>query len=211
MEVETTEINNEVVVQEVPAGQVTVSGEDETPSTLNITEESPTVTVSESEITVQVVEDVVPQVVVADADTPVEITEEEIGVISVTSIGPQGAQGPSGVGVFRTSHTFAVMGIIETGNSTPSFFIAGSQGQSTSAVKVRYKIAEGTSLTFKIQKNSQDWIGTTGSPLTATTSVAETTNTDALAENDEIDVVILTATDSPKDFTASLILEHTVP
>lgn len=111
--------------------------------------------------------------------------------------------------IFRTSHTFAVMGRVTTNVPTPAFFIAEeSATQTTTSVKVRYKIATGTSLTFKVQKNGVDWIGTTAQPLTATTTTAETFKIDALADNDEIDLVVLEANNDPQDLSVTLVLQH---
>lgn len=113
--------------------------------------------------------------------------------------------------VLRTVHTFAVKGTIAgAADTTPSFFVSLASGQVTNTVKARYKVGTGTNVTFKIQKNGADWtgFGTTGSPLTATTTAATTTQANALAEDDEIDLVILGISGTPADLSVTLVLEH---
>lgn len=111
----------------------------------------------------------------------------------------------------RTVHTFTFQGTVSV-ISLPSFFFSKTSGQTTNAVKTRYKIGTGTNTTFKIQKNGADWTGygTSASPLTATTTATETVQTNALADNDEISLVIVGTSGTPTDLTVTLVLEHTI-
>lgn len=113
-------------------------------------------------------------------------------------------------GTKRSVHTFALKGAI-TVESTPSFFTSVVTGyQHVRIVKARHRITSGTNATFKIQKNGSDLTGygTTGSPLTATTTAAETVSTQALVDNDELDLVLVGVSGSPVDLTVTIVLEH---
>lgn len=112
---------------------------------------------------------------------------------------------------FRVSHTFAIQGTV-TVITLPSFFVAKAASQTSNIVKARYKITGGTNVTFKIQKNGADWTGygTSASPLTATTTAATTSQTNALADDDEISLVLVAVSGSPANLTVTLSFEHTV-
>lgn len=112
---------------------------------------------------------------------------------------------------FRTVHAFAIKGTLSSPDSTPSFFVSKATGESISIVKARYKVASGGDLTFKVQKNGSDLTGygTTASPLTASTTAATTSSTQSLAEDDELDLVIVGVASSSTDLTVTLVLEHT--
>ncbi len=113
--------------------------------------------------------------------------------------------------VFRTVHTFALQGNV-TVVTVPPFFVSLSAGQTINMVKARYVVGTGTNVTFKIQKNGADWTGygTTGSPLTATTTAAETVQSNALADNDYITLVLVAISATPANMTVTCVLEHTV-
>lgn len=113
---------------------------------------------------------------------------------------------------YRTVHTFGIKGVLTAADSTPSFFFSKTVAQTSNLVKVRYKIASGTNATFKIQRNGADitGYGTTAAPLTVTTTAAETTSTVALADNDEIDLVLIGVIASPTDLAVTLVVEHAI-
>jgi hypothetical protein len=118
----------------------------------------------------------------------------------------------AGARVLRTVHTFAIKGTLSAADSTPSFFVSKAGSESVSIVKARYKVASGGPLTFKVQKNGSDLTGygTTGSPLSASTTATTTSSTQALAEDDELDLVIVGVSAPVTDLTVTLVLEHTV-
>lgn len=110
--------------------------------------------------------------------------------------------------VFRTPHTFAIQGAVVV-STVPAMSVSLASGESQSLVKARYSTGAGT-VTFKIQKNGADitGFGTTASPLSASTTDATATGAIALAEDDELTVVILSST-SGSDLRVSLQVEHT--
>jgi len=138
--------------------------------------------------------------------------------------GPQGPQGPAGTAgatgatgpagtnasPIRTSHTFAVMGVVGA-TTLPGIFVAAATGQTVRLVKVRARIGAGTSVSFRITRNGSDvtGFGTAGSPLRATTTAADTAPTAVtLAADDLLTVVISAVSGAPTDLTVTAVLEH---
>lgn len=112
----------------------------------------------------------------------------------------------------RTSHTFAVAGAV-TAATLPGMFVAATTGQTVRLALVRARIRSGTSVSYRLQRNGADvaGFGTSGAPLTATTSAASTDPTDVtLAAGDELTVVVSAVSGAPADLTVTLALEHTV-
>lgn len=91
-DVEITEQQFSVTINETSAGEIIVTEPGEAPSTVEITEEQPEVAINDTEVTVTVTEET-PTIVIADTETPVEVTEETVSIISVAAVGPQGAPG----------------------------------------------------------------------------------------------------------------------
>ena len=86
-----------------------------------------------------------------------------------------------------------------------------SSGQATTLAKARYTVGVGTNVTFRLLKNGSEFgYGTTGSPLTATTSAATTTSSQALAEDDEIELDIIGISGTPSRLTVTLVFEHVI-
>lgn len=109
----------------------------------------------------------------------------------------------------RVGQTFAIQGEV-TAIVVPGFFVSLATGQTATLVKCRAKIAEGTKVKFKIQKNGSDitGFGTTAAPLEATSTAATTAPTAvALAEDDVLTLVIVSVEGAPKNLTVSAFLE----
>lgn len=84
-------------------------------------------------------------------------------------------------------------------------------GETISLVSVDYKIAEGTEVEFKLQKKNgaeavADITGYTA--LKAKTTQANTASTKSLSAADEVSLVIITVTGSPKGLRVTLNFEH---
>jgi len=107
----------------------------------------------------------------------------------------------------RTSHTYTIPGDIAVAvgdvDYIPPFYVSLVQGQSAKLAKVRFKIKSGTSATCKLTKNGSDITGFTG--ITVGTTVAELTPTAvALADNDELGLVVTAISGSPKNLSFTI-------
>ena len=125
--------------------------------------------------------------------------------------GPQGAPG-SGGSTIRVGKTYAIAGEIkvpvgQTDFIVP-FFVSLAGGQTADLVKARHQIQAGTSVTCKLQKNGVDVTGFTA--ISVTTTPADTDPTDvALAENDELALVVTAVAGTPQNMTFTIFIEHT--
>jgi hypothetical protein len=125
--------------------------------------------------------------------------------------GPAGAPG-SGGSTIRVGKTYAIAGEIkvpvgQTDFLVP-FFVSLAAGQTADLVKVRHQINAGTSVTCKLQKNAVDITGFTA--ISVTTTPADTDPTDvALADNDEIALVVTAVAGTPQNMTFTIFIEHT--
>ena len=121
--------------------------------------------------------------------------------------GPAGSTGPAGP-AFQVK-TFIVGGAIAVPsgdtNYIPPAFVYVPSGVAQSLKSVRYVIHSGTSVTFKLQKNGVDITGFTG--LSATTSAGVTTPTAvALADGDQLAVVVTAVSGSPQNMSIGLVI-----
>ena len=125
--------------------------------------------------------------------------------------GPAGAPG-SGGSTIRVGKTYAIAGEIkvpvgQTDFIVP-FFVSLAGGQTADLVKARHQIQAGTSVTCKLQKNGVDVTGFTA--ISVTTTPADTDPTDvALAENDELALVVTAVAGTPQNMTFTIFIEHT--
>ncbi len=125
--------------------------------------------------------------------------------------GPQGAPG-SGGSTIRVGKTYAIAGEIKVPVGQTDFiipfFVSLAGGQTADLVKARHQIQSGTSVTCKLQKNAVDITGFTG--ISVTTTPADTDPTDvALAENDELALVVTAVAGTPQNLTFTIFIEHT--
>ena len=118
------------------------------------------------------------------------------------------------------SHTWALGGQVQVASGDTDFIIPmtvrntyTSAGYSTT-VKLKsviYSINSGTNATWKLQKNGSDisGYGTSGSPLTATTTPATTEGSDTLSDKDELAPVIVGISSTPRNMSITVFLEIT--
>lgn len=111
------------------------------------------------------------------------------------------------------AHNFIISGEIKVPSGQtdliPPAYFAVATNQTLKLAKVRYNIEAGTSVTFKLQKNSADITGFTG--LSATTTTASTDPADVtIADNDEVQVVVTAVAGTPQNMTVMLTMEYAI-
>lgn len=119
----------------------------------------------------------------------------------------------AGQRTFYTVHTWAVQGEIKVPSGDtdyiPGFFPMVVSGQSLKVAKLRAKINSGTSATVKLQKNGSDLTGFTG--ITVGTGAATTAPTaQDVADGDYLALVVTGVSGTPKNLSATVVLEHTL-
>lgn len=108
--------------------------------------------------------------------------------------------------VTNTPHAWVVPGAAAA-ETLPGLTIVPATGETVKLVRIDYKIREGTKVTFKLQKGGVDITGFTG--LEAKTEAKHTAPTAvALAEGEELTLVITAVEGSPKGFSATIQVEH---
>ena len=122
--------------------------------------------------------------------------------------GPQGSQGPSGVSslTFRTAHGFVIGGEITAALVVPDLHIAEAVTQVATLVKMVAKLESGTSVDVQVRKNGS----ALGTAKTVTVSKQSFSYSDALADDDALDLTFSSPVAVPKDLGATLIIEHVV-
>ena len=150
----------------------------------------------------------------SDTGTNLQAAAGRVVLTATRQSGEKGAQGAPGSGgsTIRVGKTYAIAGEIkvpvgQTDFLVP-FFVSFAGGQTADLVKVRYQIQAGTSVTCKLQKNGVDITGFTA--ISVTTTAASTDPTDvALAEDDEIALVVTAVAGTPQNMTFTIFIEHT--
>lgn len=206
MAVDVVEQSNQVLVTNEVIGTLTIT-DDTTVQTVSITEPSAIVSVVDTNVVVQVTEDAAQSVVVENPTTNVTVGEDQVTLIQVTGIGPQGAQGLA-VGIYQTVNTYAIGGELSTTDFVPPFFFAKKDNQVSVLKKIIHRINSGTSATVKLQKNGVDISGYTG--VSVTTTTATTSQDTSLVDGDMISLVITAVSGTPSDLTVTLVIEHTI-
>lgn len=111
----------------------------------------------------------------------------------------------------RIGHTYAIYGSVSVPAGDTDFiipfFVSLRTGQTATIIKARYIINSGTSVTCKLQRNGSDITGYTG--ISATTTVGETVQTQALSDNDKLALVVTAVSGSPKNMTFTIFIEYT--
>ena len=148
--------------------------------------------------------------------------------------GQAGAQGPPGEGVptggttgqhlvkasnadhdtawapatktFRIGHTWAISGVVASGQVVPCFFVPLAAGQSATLVGIRAELKSGTSIDVQLQRNGSN----IGGVVTVTTAAATTAYSQAVADGDDFALVLSGATGNPSDLSVTAIFEHTI-
>jgi hypothetical protein len=108
----------------------------------------------------------------------------------------------------RFPHTYSVMGTLTTSIVLPPFFVPEPSQQSVTLRAVRHRIASGTSVTLKLQRNGTDI--TDFSNVTVTTTSTTTTSAAGvpLADGDMIQPVITAVSNSPQHLSLSIYLDY---
>lgn len=108
--------------------------------------------------------------------------------------------------ITNTAHAWVVPGEA-TVLTLPGPIVIPAAGETVTAVRLDYKIREGTNIRFKLQKGGVDLTGFTG--LEATKVVAHVAPAGvAIASGEELTLVIESVSATPKGFSATLQLEH---
>lgn len=140
--------------------------------------------------------------------TPIGTTDIVDDAITAAKLGPAALK-------FEQGLSWAIAGdiIVPSGqlDVIPLAFVPVSATQVTKLLRVRYKIAAGTSATFKIQRNGSDVTGLTG--LAAATTAAETAASPAvtLTDDDTLQPIVTSVSGSPQNLSITAILEHSNP
>lgn len=150
----------------------------------------------------------------SDVGTTIDLKANRVTMSAMRLTGKTGAQGAPGSGgsTIRVGKTYAIAGEIKVPAGQTDFivpfFVSLGAGQTADLVKVRHQINAGTSVTCKLQKNAVDITGFTG--ISVTTTPADTNPTDvALANNDEIALVVTAVAGTPQNMTFTIFIEHT--
>lgn len=113
--------------------------------------------------------------------------------------------------VYRIGHTYAISGEIKVPSGDTDFiipfFYSAVVGQTANIVKARHSINSGTSATVKLQRNGGDITGYTG--ITVNTTPSDTTQTQALSDNDEIALVVTAVSATPTNMNFTIFIELT--
>lgn len=106
----------------------------------------------------------------------------------------------------RIAHTFAIAGDVTLITTLPSIFVPMSGTQTVTLFGVRAKIGSGTSVVMQVVRNGVN-VSTT---MTVTPTVAlKTLGSVALADGDELTIVLSSPLGAPFNLSASLILQET--
>jgi hypothetical protein len=124
--------------------------------------------------------------------------------------GPQGIQGIQGpVGItepFRLGHTWGLVGDVSALTTLPSMFVPLLGTQAAVLYGVRTKLGSGTSVGVQVRRNGSN----VGSVITVTGTATTTPLGDvALADNDELTIVLSSPVGTPSNLSVTVILEHT--
>lgn len=113
--------------------------------------------------------------------------------------------------VYRVGHTYAISGEIKVPSGDTDFiipfFYSAVAGQTANIVKARHSINSGTSATVKLTRNAGDITGYTG--ITVNTTPSDTTQTQALSDNDEIALVVTAVSGTPTNMNFTIFIELT--
>lgn len=139
------------------------------------------------------------------ATTTVAQPIDQVTNVSTALLGPQG---PAGVSVFQTIHTYAIGGVLNTTDFIPPMFFYKLSTQTSILRKIVCQISTGTSATVKLQINGSDATGYTG--ITVTTTKTATAHDTTLSDGDAIRLLITGISGSPQNLTVTLVVEHNV-
>tara|TARA_R100000808_G_C2131787_1_gene140858 strand:- start:416 stop:1528 length:1113 start_codon:yes stop_codon:yes gene_type:complete len=113
------------------------------------------------------------------------------------------------------SHTWAIAETVEASTLLPmtvrNTYSGAGYTTTVKLVSVIYSISGGTNATWRLLRNGSDisGYGTSGSPLTATTTPATTEGTITLSDKDELAPIISGVSGSPENLSITVFLEIT--
>lgn len=123
--------------------------------------------------------------------------------------GATGATGPTGPSKTAEAHTFTISGEVTTTTIEKlGAFIPVLSGETVKLIRLRADIGSGTSATVKLQKNGEDATGFTGLEAKTTAAQKEPTAI-TLADNDKITLVVTAVSGTPKNLSATFVVERT--
>jgi hypothetical protein len=110
----------------------------------------------------------------------------------------------------RTPHTFALQGVI-TVTPIPGFYVSLSSGQTSKLVKARYHIVKGTEAQFQIRRNGTAIAGFGAEANLAAKETAQSVTPTAvqLAEDDYLDINVVSVAGTPENLSITLVIEDT--
>ena len=108
----------------------------------------------------------------------------------------------------RFPHTYSVMGTLTTSVVLPPFFVPEPSQQSVTLRAVRHRIATGTSVTLKLQRNGADISDFANLNVTTTPTTTTSTAGVPLADGDMIQPVITAVSGSPQHLSLSIYIDY---
>jgi len=109
---------------------------------------------------------------------------------------------------FNTPYAWAIAGEVEAG-TLPGITIVPAAGETVHAIRIDYKIIEGTKVVFSIHKNGSALTGFT--ELEASTTATHITPTAvSIASGEELTLIISSVEGSPKGFSATIQLQQVI-
>lgn len=106
----------------------------------------------------------------------------------------------------RLGRTFALVGDVSAITALPSIFVTLTGAQASTLYGLRAKIGSGTSIGVQVMRNGAP----VGSVITVTPTVSTVTLGNlALADNDELTLILSAPVGTPSNFSGTLILDQT--
>ena len=132
---------------------------------------------------------------------------DKAGAAATAQAAAEAASRPKGTKIkTRTAHAWVIPGATAA-ETLPGPVMAPAAGEELLAVRIDYQIRAGTKVTFKLQKGGIDITGFTA--LEAKTEAKHASPAAvALAEGEEITLVITAVEGTPTGFSATLNIEH---
>ena len=116
-----------------------------------------------------------------------------------------GMSGVTHATTIRIPQTYAVLGTL-VAESLPIFYVPVPSGQSVHLIGIRAKVATATSVNIDVQQNGAGVTGLTSLTITTTSTSHTLSSALSLANNDEMGVVINSASGSPSVLSCTFFL-----
>jgi hypothetical protein len=139
-----------------------------------------------------------------DIEISLETIPDVILLVSA-NVGPQGIQGPPGVGTFRTGRTWAVAGpLAQAPPVIPPIFVPEASGENTTLISIRAALLSGVSVQIQMQKNNAN----IGPPFTVTTVPMSVPFTEPIVDLDMLGWTRSALVGDPSGLSLTAIFEH---